>query len=149
MGGTLGVADGFEWSLDDTEMHFTDTAEKTIYRGPFRETGELSDVKVFHSGEPHDRLTIDGDALRRLRPQESHGGSAGGASTLRCDLRYRHQNARPPRAELRPMTGFLLQRDGDGPANRVDGCADPRAHAAIGDGRIELRPVDDFTVTRR
>ena len=47
------------------------------------------------------------------------------------------------------MTGFLLQRDGDGPANRVDGCADPRAHAAIGDGRIELCPVDDFTGTRR
>ena len=36
LGGTLGVADGFEWSLDDTEMHFTVTAEKTIYRGPFR-----------------------------------------------------------------------------------------------------------------
>ena len=83
------------------------------------------------------------------------------------------------------MTGFSLQRDGDGPANRVDGCADPRAHAAIGDGRavalialdgaidwfpaptlptrpavaalvdaphggrIELRAVDDYTVTRR
>ena len=47
------------------------------------------------------------------------------------------------------MTGFSLQRDDDGPANRVDGCADPRAHAAIGDGRIELRPVGDFTVTRR
>ena len=46
------------------------------------------------------------------------------------------------------MTGFSLQRDGDRPANRVDGCADPRAHATIGDGRIELRPVDDFTVTR-
>ncbi len=83
------------------------------------------------------------------------------------------------------MTGFSLQRDGDGPANRVDGYADLRAYAAIGDGRtvalialdgsidwfpvptlptrpvfaalvdaphggrIELHPVDDYTVTRR
>ena len=51
--GTLGVADGFEWSLDDTEMHFTDTAEKTIYRGPFRETGELDDVR---SSTPVNRM---------------------------------------------------------------------------------------------
>ena len=53
MGGTLGVADGFEWSLDDTEMHFTDTAEKTIYRGPFRQTGELDDVR---SSTPVNRM---------------------------------------------------------------------------------------------
>lgn len=83
------------------------------------------------------------------------------------------------------MTGFSLQRDGEGPANRIEGYADLRAYAAIGDGRtvalialdgtidwfpaptlstppafagivddphggrIELCPVEDFTVTRR
>ena len=57
--GGFGVANGFEWSLDDTEMFFTDTAVKTIYRAPYSETGELGNVKVFHCGEPHDGLTID------------------------------------------------------------------------------------------
>jgi len=82
------------------------------------------------------------------------------------------------------MSGFSLQTDGDGPANRIDGYADLRAYAAIGDGRtvalialdgcidwfpapnlptppafaaivdaphggrIELCPVEDYTVAR-
>lgn len=74
--GTLGVANGFEWSLDDTEMYFTDTAEKTIYRGPYSETGELGDVEVFHSGEPHDGLTIDADGFL-------WGGIYGGGRVVR------------------------------------------------------------------
>ncbi len=83
------------------------------------------------------------------------------------------------------MNGFSLQTDGEGPANRINGYADLRAYAAIGDGRtvalialdgcidwfpapnlptppafaaivdaphggrIELCPVEDYTVTRR
>ncbi len=57
----FGVANGFEWSLDDTEMFFTDTATSTIYRAPYTANGELGDVKVFHSGEAHDGLTIDAE----------------------------------------------------------------------------------------
>jgi len=58
-----GVVNGFEWSLDDTEMFFTDIAVKTIYRAPDGETGELGNVKVFHCGEPHDGLTIDAEGF--------------------------------------------------------------------------------------
>lgn len=37
------------------------------------------------------------------------------------DTRTHGRPARPPRTAVRRMTGFSLQRDGDGPANRVDG----------------------------
>jgi sugar lactone lactonase YvrE len=59
--GGFGVANGFEWSFDDTEMFFTDTSVKTIYRAPYDERGELGEVKVFHTGESHDGLTIDAE----------------------------------------------------------------------------------------
>ena len=74
--GGFGVANGFEWSLDDTEMFFTDTAVKTIYRAPYSETGELGNVKVFHCGEPHDGLTIDAEGFL-------WGGIYGGGRVVR------------------------------------------------------------------
>lgn len=74
--GGFGVANGFEWSLDDTEMFFTDTAVKTIYRAPYSETGELGNVKVFHCGEPHDGLTIDAQGFL-------WGGIYGGGRVVR------------------------------------------------------------------
>ena len=74
--GGFGVANGFEWSLDDAEMFFTDTAVKTIYRAPYSETGELGNVKVFHCGEPHDGLTIDAEGFL-------WGGIYGGGRVVR------------------------------------------------------------------
>ena len=74
--GGFGVANGFEWSLDVTEMFFTDTAVKTIYRAPYSETGELGNVKVFHCGEPHDGLTIDAEGFL-------WGGIYGGGRVVR------------------------------------------------------------------
>lgn len=59
--GGFGVANGFEWSLDDSQMYFTDTAVKTIYRASYSPEGELGDPVVFHSGESHDGLTIDAE----------------------------------------------------------------------------------------
>ncbi|QNE45570.1 SMP-30/gluconolactonase/LRE family protein [Glaciihabitans sp. INWT7] len=74
--GGFGVANGFEWSLDDTEMFFTDTAVKTIYRAPYSETGDIGEVKVFHSGESHDGLTIDAEGFL-------WGGIYGGGRVVR------------------------------------------------------------------
>ena len=74
--GGFGVANGFEWSLDDAEMFFTDTGVKTIYRAPYSETGELGNVKVFHCGEPHDGLTIDAEGFL-------WGGIYGGGRVVR------------------------------------------------------------------
>jgi sugar lactone lactonase YvrE len=74
--GGFGVANGFEWSLDDSEMYFTDTAVGTIYRAPYSETGELGDVKVFHAGQPHDGLTIDAEGFL-------WGGIYGGGRVVR------------------------------------------------------------------
>ncbi|HEY0260834.1 MAG TPA: SMP-30/gluconolactonase/LRE family protein [Lacisediminihabitans sp.] len=59
--GGLGVANGFEWSLDDSEMFFTDTSVGTIYRAPYGRDGGLGEVKPFHSGLAHDGLTIDAE----------------------------------------------------------------------------------------
>lgn len=61
--GGFGVANGFEWSLDDTEMYFTDTSVKTIYRAPYSASGDLGEATVFHSGESHDGLTIDAEGF--------------------------------------------------------------------------------------
>ena len=74
--GGFGVANGFERSLDDAEMFFTDTAVKTIYRGSYSETGDLGNVKVFHCGEPHDGLTIDAEGFL-------WGGIYGGGRVVR------------------------------------------------------------------
>lgn len=61
--GGFGVANGFEWSLDDSEMFFTDTAVGTIYRAPYSAGGALGNVTVFHAGEAHDGLTIDAEGF--------------------------------------------------------------------------------------
>jgi len=74
--GGFGVANGFEWSLDDSEMFFTDTAVGTIYRAPYSATGELGDVKVFRAGEAHDGLTIDAQGFL-------WGGIYGGGRVVR------------------------------------------------------------------
>lgn len=76
--GGFGVANGFEWSLDDTEMYFTDTSVKTIYRAPYSPEGVVGEVKVFHSGLPHDGLTIDADGYL-------WGGIYGGGMIVRYD----------------------------------------------------------------
>jgi len=57
--GGFGVANGFEWSADGTQIYFTDTAVKTIYRGDYSRSGEITNVEPFHSGESHDGLVID------------------------------------------------------------------------------------------
>ncbi len=59
--GGFSVANGLEWSLDGSRMYFTDTSVATIYVGDYSPTGELTDVKPFHAGEPHDGLAIDTD----------------------------------------------------------------------------------------
>ncbi|MFM9919520.1 SMP-30/gluconolactonase/LRE family protein [Lacisediminihabitans sp. H27-G8] len=74
--GGFGVANGFEWSLDDSEMFFTDTAVKTIYRAPYSETGDIGEVTVFHSGESHDGLTVDAEGFL-------WGGIYGGGRVVR------------------------------------------------------------------
>jgi sugar lactone lactonase YvrE len=55
----IGTGNGLEWSLDGSRIYFTDTAEGTIYTGDYRDDGSIGDVEVFHSGSPHDGLTID------------------------------------------------------------------------------------------
>lgn len=59
--GGFTVANGVEWSLDDSEIFFTDTSVKTIYRAPYSADGEVGEGGIFHSGEMHDGLTIDAD----------------------------------------------------------------------------------------
>jgi sugar lactone lactonase YvrE len=53
----IGVANGLEWSLDGTEIYFTDTAAETIYRAPYDE--QVGEAVVFHRGEQHDGLVMD------------------------------------------------------------------------------------------
>lgn len=74
--GGFGVANGFEWSLDDSEMFFTDTSVGTIYRAPYSRNGELGAVSVFHAGAMHDGLTIDADGYL-------WGGIYGGGRVVR------------------------------------------------------------------
>ena len=57
--GGFGTANGIEFSADGRSMYFTDTSVKTIYRGDYSESGELTDVDVFHTGEMHDGLALD------------------------------------------------------------------------------------------
>lgn len=57
----IGTGNGLEWSLDGSRIYFTDTATSTIYTGTYDDDGSISDVDVFHSGSPHDGLTIDDD----------------------------------------------------------------------------------------
>jgi sugar lactone lactonase YvrE len=57
----IGTGNGLEWSLDGSRIYFTDTAEGTIYTGSYDGDGSIGDVEVFHSGSPHDGLTIDDD----------------------------------------------------------------------------------------
>jgi sugar lactone lactonase YvrE len=57
----LGVANGLEWSPDGSTIYFTDTSVETIYAAPYSPSGELGEVTVFHSGEPHDGLVMDVD----------------------------------------------------------------------------------------
>jgi sugar lactone lactonase YvrE len=59
--GGFGVANGFEWNPAGTRMYFTDTSVETIYVGDYSDSGELSHVEVFHTGEAHDGLTMDAD----------------------------------------------------------------------------------------
>lgn len=59
--GGLGVANGLEWSLDGSRVYFTDTSVGTIYTGDYSADGDITDVEVFHHGEPHDGLAIDAE----------------------------------------------------------------------------------------
>lgn len=59
--GGIGVANGLEWSLDGRHIFFTDTSVSTIYTGAYSSDGQITDVKVFIHGGPHDGLTIDMD----------------------------------------------------------------------------------------
>ncbi|WP_213814975.1 SMP-30/gluconolactonase/LRE family protein [Glaciihabitans sp. dw_435] len=74
--GGFGVANGFEWSLNDDEMYFTDTSVETIYRAPYSASGVLGPVSVFHAGESHDGLTIDAEGYL-------WGGIYGGGRVIR------------------------------------------------------------------
>jgi sugar lactone lactonase YvrE len=55
----VGVANGFEWTLDGSSMYFTDTAAGTVYRGDYSADGELTAAEPLITGAPHDGLTID------------------------------------------------------------------------------------------
>ena len=63
--GGFGVANGLEFAPTadphTARMFFTDTAASTIYEGSYTAAGDLTDVKPFHSGEPHDGLVFDAD----------------------------------------------------------------------------------------
>jgi sugar lactone lactonase YvrE len=57
----IGTGNGLEWSLDGSRIYFTDTAEGTVYTAAYDDDGSIGEVEVFHSGSPHDGLTIDDD----------------------------------------------------------------------------------------
>ncbi|MEK6311997.1 MAG: SMP-30/gluconolactonase/LRE family protein [Curtobacterium sp.] len=57
--GGFGVANGFEWTADGSEMFVTDTSTSTIYRAPYGPDGELGELVPFISGAAHDGLARD------------------------------------------------------------------------------------------
>lgn len=59
--GGFGVANGFEWSDDGTEMYVTDTSTSTVYRGSYSADGDLGELEPLLVGRPSDGLALATD----------------------------------------------------------------------------------------
>lgn len=57
----IGTANGLEWSPDGTAIYFTDTSRGTIFVGAYSDAGEISEIRPFHEGAPHDGLVMDAE----------------------------------------------------------------------------------------
>jgi sugar lactone lactonase YvrE len=61
--GGFGVANGFEWSVDERTAYLTDTGTETIYRAPWDADSGFGELESFVTGRQHDGLTIDVDGF--------------------------------------------------------------------------------------
>ncbi|MDZ8170794.1 SMP-30/gluconolactonase/LRE family protein [Microbacterium xanthum] len=60
--GGFGVANGFEWTDDGSEMFVTDTSTSTVYRAPYRDGAQpLGELRPFLVGHASDGLVRDTD----------------------------------------------------------------------------------------
>ncbi|MEF2977660.1 SMP-30/gluconolactonase/LRE family protein [Subtercola sp. YIM 133946] len=87
--GGVGIANGFEWSLDGGSFYFADTSVQSVYRGRYSADGDVTDEQVYVHGGMHDGLTLDaeGNAWGALYGEGvvvKYDG--GGAELLRVEL---------------------------------------------------------------
>jgi sugar lactone lactonase YvrE len=61
--GGFGNANGLDWSLDASQLYFTDTGQRTIYVADYTADGSIENERPFATGQRHDGLTIDSEGF--------------------------------------------------------------------------------------
>lgn len=150
LGGGFGVANGFEWTADGSEMFLTDTSTSTVYRADYGPGRGLGELRPFLVGLASDGLTRDregafwngvyggGEVVRWTAdgvPADRHSLPApnvtsvafGGPDLASLFVGTARENLTEQQLERHPLSGsiFLLDVDARGFPPHVFGATTP------------------------